>query len=94
MSSREENETQSSDFPAPKLQGTYQVSIKGGWIGLFSGDDTRKAINRALMDLERQNVRVLSAVPDQWSYWKRLWNAIIGVLTLGFLVRKPSVILI
>lgn len=80
--------------PAPQLNYTYTVTYKGGWPGLFTGENQSKALDRSLRELNSRGHRVAAAVTDRWSFWKRLGMVLIAIISLGFFVRVPNVILI
>lgn len=74
--------------------GIFPVKYKRGWPGLFSGENQEKALRRALTDINAQGWRVASTVQDQWSFWRRLGSVLLAIITLGFVVRAPNVLLI
>lgn len=80
--------------PAPQFNYTMSVTYKGGWPGLFGGENQTKALDRVLRELNSRGHRVAAAVTDRWSFWKRLGMAFLAVISLGFYVRVPNVILI
>ncbi len=80
-----------SDFPLNEL---YAVSYRGGWIGLFAGESQVKALHRALPEINVAGRRVVAAVEDRWSFWKRFGVALLFLVTLGFVGRVPNVLLI
>ncbi len=80
-----------SDFPLNEL---YTVSYRGGWIGLFAGESQIKALHRALPEINIAGRRVVAAVEDRWSFWKRLGVTLLFLVTLGFVGRVPNVLLI
>ena len=71
----------------------FEVRWKGGWPGIFSGESQKKALVRALADLNGQGLRVAAAVNDRWSFFKRLGMALLAIVTLGFVVHHPNTIL-
>ena len=79
---------------APQLNYTAMVSYKGGWIGLFGGENQTKAIDRVLRELNSRGHKVAASVEDRWSFWKRLGMSFVAVVSLGFYVRVPNVIFI
>jgi len=72
----------------------YPVKYKHGWPGIFTGENQEKALQRALADLNGQGWRVAATVVDRWSFWRRLGSALLAVVTLGFVVRAPNVLLL
>ena len=72
----------------------FEVRWKGGWPGIFSGESQKKALVRALADLNGQGLRVAAAVNDRWSFFKRLGMALLAIVTLGFVVHHPNTILV
>lgn len=80
--------------PAPQLNYTYAVEFRAGWIALFAGENQTKALDRSLRELNARGQRVAAAVDDRWSIWKRIGMILLALITLGFYVRVPNVILI
>lgn len=80
--------------PSQQLNSVATVSYKGGWPGLFSGENQTKAVQRSIQELNARGQKICAAVDDRWSIWKRLGMAILAVISLGFYVRSPNVILI
>jgi hypothetical protein len=80
-----------NDFPLSEL---YAVSYRGGWIGLFAGESQIKALQRALPEINISGRRVVAAVEDRWSIWKRIGVVLLFLVTLGFVGRVPNVLLI
>jgi len=80
--------------PAPQLNYTSTVTFKAGWPGLLGGENQTKAMDRALRELNARGHKECAAADDRWSIWKRLGMAIVAVISLGFYVRVPNVILI
>jgi hypothetical protein len=82
----------------PALTGTFNqvhsVRYKRGWPGLFTGENQAKALQRALVDLNADGLKVAAGVTDQWSFWKRLGCVLLAIITLGFVVRAPNVLLV
>ncbi len=72
----------------------HSVRYKHGWPGLFTGENQTKALLRALEDLNGRGLKVAAAVTDQWSFWKRLGCVLLAIVTLGFVVRAPNVVLL
>jgi hypothetical protein len=83
--------------PAPRdppLNELFTVSYCGGWIGLFAGESQEKALQRAVPEINSSGRRVVAAVQDRWSVWKRLDIALLLLVTLGFVGKVPNVFLI
>lgn len=79
---------------APQLNYCTAAEFRGGWIAIFSGENQAKALDRVLRDLNSRGHKVAAAVDDRWSIWKRLGMILLAIITLGFYVRVPNVILI
>lgn len=80
--------------PAPQLNYTSTVTFRAGWVALFAGENQTKALDRSLRELNARGHRVAAAVDDRWSIWKRLGMMLLALVTLGFYVRVPNVLLI
>lgn len=80
--------------PTQQFNSLTTVSFKGGWPGLFSGENQTKAMQRSVSALNARGQKVSAAVDDRWSFLKRVGMAILAVISLGFYVRSPNVILI
>lgn len=80
--------------PAPQLNYTMSVTYKSGWPGLIGGENQTKALDRALRELNSRGHRVAAAVVDRWSIWKRIGMVLVALVSLGFYVRVPNVVLI
>ena len=74
--------------------GTAATRYRAGWIGLFSGENQSKALQRALADLNAEGLKCAGLVRDQWNFFVRLWRVLIAIVTLGFYVRVPNVIIV
>ena len=72
----------------------HPVTYRGGWIGLFAGENQLKALERAIPRLNAANLRVVAAVEDRWSVWKRIGVLLLLLVTLGFVGKVPNVLLI
>ena len=72
----------------------HPIKYKGGWIGLFGGENQAKALQRALPQINASGLRVVAAVEDRWSVWKRLGVILLLIVTLGFVGKVPNVLLI
>jgi hypothetical protein len=70
------------------------VTYRGGWIGLFAGESQLKALQRALPQINAAGYRVVAAVEDRWSFWKRLGVVLLLIVTLGFVGKVPNVLLV
>jgi hypothetical protein len=80
--------------PAATYNQLHSVRYKHGWPGLFAGENQTKAIQRALVELNGSGLKVVAAVTDRWSFWKRLGCVLLAIITLGFIVRAPNVLLV
>jgi hypothetical protein len=65
-----------------------------GWIGLFSGESQGKALERAIRDLNERDYRVSFIIPDQLSFFGRLWNVILLMLTFGWYSRSQNMLIV
>jgi hypothetical protein len=72
----------------------HEARYRGGWIGLFSGENQTKAIGRIVHDLNARGYRVAAMVQDRWSFWRRLIWAFVALITLFFVVRSPNVLIV
>jgi hypothetical protein len=72
----------------------HEVRFRGGWPGLFAGENQTKAVTRAIADLNAQGRCVVATALDRWSFWKRLGVLLLAGLTLGFVVRVQNVIVV
>ncbi len=79
---------------SPVYNEIHTVSYRGGWIGLFAGENQRKALERAIPELNGSGRRIVAAVPDRWNIWRVVGNLLLLIVTLGFVGRVPNVILI
>jgi hypothetical protein len=78
----------------PAYNQLHTVRYRGGWIGLFAGENQTKALQRAIPQLNASGLRVAGVVTDRWSFWKRLGVILLLIVTLGFVGRVPNVLLI
>ena len=65
-----------------------------GWIGLFTGENQSRAVQRVLADINGRGLRCAGLVRDQWNLFVRLWWVLIAIITLGFYVRVPNVLIV
>jgi hypothetical protein len=72
----------------------HTIKYRGGWIGLFAGENQTKALQRAIPQLNASGLRVAAAVEDRWSVWKRIGVILLLIVTLGIVGRVPNVLLI
>jgi hypothetical protein len=72
----------------------FEARYVGGWPGLFKGESQRKSLERAISQVNGANRVVVAAVTDRWSFWKRLGVALLAIITLGFIVKVPNVLLV
>jgi hypothetical protein len=61
---------------------------------MFEGENQSKALQRAVVEINVSGFRVVAAVPDRWSIWKRLGVILLYIMTLGFVGRVQNVLLI
>ena len=67
---------------------------RAGWIGLFTGENQSRAVQRVLADINGRGLRCAGLVRDQWNFFVRLWWVLIAIITLGFYVRVPNVLIV
>jgi len=72
----------------------HTITYRGGWIGLFAGENQTKALLRAMPQLNASGRHIVAAVEDRWSIWKRLGVILLLIVTLGFIGKVPNVLLI
>lgn len=68
--------------------------IRSGWVGLFSGENQKKALERVLREINPQGLGCCAIVADRWNPFVRLWWIVVAVLSLGFYVRVPNVLIV
>jgi len=85
---------QSGLYRPPSYNELHTVHYKGGWIGMFGGENQEKALRRAIPLINASGQRVVAAVEDRWSFWKKLGAFLLVIITIGFVGRKPNVLLI
>jgi hypothetical protein len=51
-------------------------------------------VQRALADINNRELKCAGLVHDQWNFFVRLWWFLIAVITLGFYVRVPNVLIV
>jgi len=61
-----------------------RVSMRGGWLGLFSGESQGKALERVIPQLNAEGYRVSFIVSDKFSWGRKLLNVLVFAVTLGF----------
>ncbi|MGE0228825.1 MAG: hypothetical protein AB7U23_09985 [Dehalococcoidia bacterium] len=76
------------------MNTTRRVSFRGGWIGLFSGESQGKAIERELVRLNGDGYRLVFVIEDKWSFFAKFFAFLLFCITLGFVGKKPNVLLI
>jgi hypothetical protein len=74
--------------------GVLETRFRAGWIGLFSGENQAKAVQRTLTEINNRGLKVAGLVPDKWNFFARLWWALVAVVSLGFYVRVPNVVVV
>jgi hypothetical protein len=74
--------------------GIVATRYRAGWIGLFSGENQHRAVQRVLADINGRGLRCAGLVQDQWNFFVRLWWLLIAIITLGFFVRVPNVLIV
>ena len=63
----------------------------GGWL---RGESWGGSLDRAFRDLNSDGYRVVILIPDRWSLWRQLINALRSICTFGFSTRSPGFIVI
>lgn len=76
------------------MNTTQRVSVRGGWIGLFSGESQGKAIERGLTRLNADGYRLVFIIEDQWSFFATFFATLLAIITVGIWVKKPNVLLV
>ena len=71
-----------------------RVEMRGGWVGLFTGESQGRALQRVLPQLNKRGYCVVEVVEDKWSLARRLLNLIVAIATLGFVVGVPNLMII
>lgn len=61
-----------------------RVAMRGGWIGLLSGESQGKALERVIPAMNAEGYRVAFIIKDQFSWARRVLNLVIFAITLGF----------
>jgi hypothetical protein len=73
---------------------TVSTRYRAGWIGLFAGENQSKALERILAEINAQDLKCAGLVQDQWNFFVRVWWLIVAIVTIGFYVRVPNVIVV
>lgn len=68
--------------------------IRVGWVGLFSGENQAKALERTLIEINDHGQGCAGIVRDRWNPFVRLGWIIVATLSLGFYVRVPNVLVV
>lgn len=68
--------------------------IRAGWVGLFSGENQEKALERALADINARGLGCCGTVQDRWNPFVRLWWLVVAIVTLGFYVRVANLLMV
>ena len=71
-----------------------EVRFRRGWPGLFAGENQTKALNRAITAVNASGLAVVATARDRWSFGRRLGSVLLALVTLGFVVRAPNLLLI
>lgn len=71
-----------------------RVSMRGGWIGLLSGESQGKALDRVIPQMNSEGYKVRFVVPDQWSLAKRFLAIVVLVVTLGIVGLNQNLLII
>jgi len=83
--------TEAAAYP---LNIVRSVTIRGGWIGLFSGESRAKAMERIITQLNADGYRVAEIIPDEWSFFTRMLALLIFVVTLGIVGFREGVLIV
>lgn len=73
---------------------TRRVSMRGGWLGLLSGESQGKALERVIPQMNAEGYRVAFIVPDKFSLAKKMLAFVVLVCTLGFIGLVENLIII
>ena len=80
--------------PTKALNITRRVSLRGGLIGIFSGESQGKAIDRVLPEFNAQGYKVTFVVKDEWSFVTSFFLNVLSALTLFIWGARPSLLII
>jgi hypothetical protein len=73
---------------------TRRVAMRGGWLGLFSGESQGKAIDRVIKELNGTGYRVSFIIPDRWNPFKKILAILLLIVTLGFVGLVENILVI
>jgi hypothetical protein len=71
-----------------------RASVRGGWIGIMTGESMGSALERTTNELNARGYRVAFIVPDQWSLARRVLNVLLFTVTAGFIAHSPGVLVV
>ena len=74
--------------------GVIATRYRAGWIGLFTGENQRRAVQRVLTDANARGLKCTGLIQDRWNFFVRVWWAFVAIVTLGFYVRVPNVLVV
>lgn len=80
--------------PVAAYNAVAEVRYRRGWPGLFSGENQTKALSRSIAAVNASGLAVVATARDRWSFWRRLGSVLLAVVTVGFVVRAPNLLLI
>lgn len=80
--------------PTKPLNITQRVSMRGGLIGLFSGESQGAALDRVLPEFNAHGYRVSFVVADEWSFVKTVLVTLVSAATLFIWGARPNVVII
>ncbi len=72
----------------------HRIRTRIGWAALFSGESQGKALERAIRDLNERDYRVSFIIPDQLSFFGRLWSIILLIITFGWYSRSQNLLIV
>ena len=74
------------------MNRTGRVELRAGWLHL--GESQGRAVARAIVKMNTDGYKVVFITEDKWSLGKRIGNFLLSIISLGFRVRRPSVLLV
>lgn len=84
----------STNVVSSNFNQLHVATYRGGWIGLFAGENQTKALQRCISEINANGRRVTAAAGDRWSVWKRIGMILLLIITLGFVGKVPNVLVI
>ena len=71
-----------------------RATTRVGWLALFGGESQGKALRRAIRDLNADGYRVAFIVPDSYSFFGRVFNVLLLIITFGFYSRSENLLIV